>query len=75
MAWNKTKLANHIEAARLLDKIKNDTFKYIKDNPKTKEYEVQKYILRKKYKSYQLVVQDFSSLGFATFFRRCNGHS
>ncbi len=46
MTWNKTKLENHMEAARLLGIIKNKAFAYIAENKTVTEYEVMRFILK-----------------------------
>lgn len=47
MRWTKEQLQNHIKAAALLEKIKNETFQYLSQNPKITEYELQQFILKK----------------------------
>ena len=44
MPWNNLKLKSHLQSAKLLDEIKTQSFQFIKKNPKTTEYEVQKFI-------------------------------
>ena len=46
MSWNKVKIENHIKAAKLLNQIKDATFKYIAQSNKISEYEVQQFILK-----------------------------
>ena len=47
MGWNKTKINKHIKAAELLNKIKDEAFKYIKKNKNISEYDVQRFIMVK----------------------------
>lgn len=47
MSWNKTKVNNHKKAAELLGKIKNETLRFIQQNPSTYELDVQEFILQK----------------------------
>ena len=53
MSWNKQKVQDHIEAAKRLDKIMASVFKFIKEHPKTTEYEVLQFIL-KQYKKHNI---------------------
>ena len=46
--WNQTQIKSHIEAANLLDKIKDEVFEYIRLNKEVSEKEVQEFILKKK---------------------------
>jgi Xaa-Pro aminopeptidase len=45
MFWNQEKINNHISAAKLLDKIKNKTFLFIKNNNRVTEYQAQNFVL------------------------------
>jgi Xaa-Pro dipeptidase len=45
--WSKEQIGYHKEAAKRLDKIKNQTFKYIKNNINITEYDIQRFILKK----------------------------
>ncbi len=45
--WNQTQIKNHIEVANLLDKIKDEVFRYISLNKEVSEKEIQKVILKK----------------------------
>ena len=45
--WNQTQIKIHIEAANLLDKIKDDIFEYIRLNKEVSEKEIQEFILKK----------------------------
>lgn len=47
MTWDSSKLKKHKEAAKLLNKIKDQTFKHISNNRNVTEYEVQQFILKK----------------------------
>jgi len=53
MQWNQKKINNHIKAAKLLNKIKDEVLKYIAENYNITEYEVQQFIL-KQFKLYKL---------------------
>ncbi len=53
MPWTNQELQSHLRAAKLLDKIKNQTFGFIRKNPGTTEQKVRKYI-RKLFKENQL---------------------
>lgn len=53
MIWNKYKINNHLRAAQLLEKIKNEAFKLIKETRGITEYEVQQFII-KQFKSHNL---------------------
>ena len=44
--WNKKQIQEHIETAKLLDKIKNRTFELIKNNKSRSEKQVQEFILK-----------------------------
>lgn len=44
MPWNNLKLQSHLKSAKLLDEIKNQSFGFIRKNPKTTENEVRKFI-------------------------------
>lgn len=43
--WSSTKINNHLIACKLIDKIKDSAYDFIKNNPNTTEYEVQQFIL------------------------------
>jgi len=45
--WNETQIKNHQEAARLLLKIKDSSFNYIRNNDSVNEYGVQQFIIGK----------------------------
>ncbi|MDD5031990.1 MAG: M24 family metallopeptidase [Patescibacteria group bacterium] len=47
MGWNKTKINKHIKAAELLNKIKDEAFKYVRKNKNISEYDVQRFIMGK----------------------------
>jgi len=47
MGWNKIKIDKHIKAAELLNKIKDEAFKYIRENKNISEYDVQRFIMDK----------------------------
>ncbi len=51
--WTASQIQKHIEAGRLLGRVKDDAFLYIAKNPNCTEYEVQQYI-RQRYKHYGL---------------------
>ena len=53
MSWNKNQINKHIKAAKLLNKIKDRTFKYIAENHSITEFKVCEYILQL-YKKYRL---------------------
>lgn len=53
MSWNKTLINRHIKAARLLDKIKNQTLDFISKNREIKEEEVRAFV-RKLYRQNNL---------------------
>lgn len=53
MGWNKIKIDNHIRAAKLLEKIKNEVFEYIGNRKKVSEFEIQQFIIAQ-YKKYGL---------------------
>ena len=46
-AWTKKQAGQHLNAARLLIKIKDLTFGHIRENPGVSEHDVQKFIIRK----------------------------
>ncbi len=45
MPWTNQELQSHIRAAKALDKIKNQSFEFIRKNPRATEQEVRKYII------------------------------
>ena len=47
LSWTKIEIENHIKTAALLEKIKNEAFQCLSENPKTSEYELQQFILKK----------------------------
>jgi Xaa-Pro aminopeptidase len=49
--WSKKQIQQHIQASKLLIKIKDEVFALIKKSDSISEYEVQQFI-RKKYKEY-----------------------
>ncbi len=53
MAWTKTQIKYHTEAAKILEKIIKETFDYIKNNRAITEYETARFIL-KKFKEYKI---------------------
>ena len=46
MSWTNQELQSHLRAAKTLDQIKNRSFEFIRKNPNTTEYAVQKFIQR-----------------------------
>ncbi|MEK7181024.1 MAG: M24 family metallopeptidase [Patescibacteria group bacterium] len=44
MSWTNQELQSHLRAAKILDQIKNQSFEFIRKNPATTEYAVQKFI-------------------------------
>jgi len=59
--WTKTELQNHIESAKLLEKIKDKAFEYIANTPKVRERDVTDYI-SDLYKEYGLTVYTSASV-------------
>lgn len=53
MVWTKTQIQQHIQASKLLLKIKDETFNLIKNSNSISEYEVQQFI-KQKFKEYKL---------------------
>lgn len=53
MNWDKEKITYHEKATKLLDVIKDETFDYLKKNPKTTEFEAQEFIISR-FKNYNL---------------------
>lgn len=47
MSWTKNEIQNHIQAAQMLEKIKNEAFYHLSQNPKISEYELQHFIVKK----------------------------
>jgi len=45
MAWNEEQIAQHIKAASLLGKIKDEAFDLMGHNPNVSEYEVQQFVM------------------------------
>ncbi len=52
--WTKEQINNHLIACKLLDKIKDNVFNFIRENKTTDEKQVQDFII-KQYKKYNLV--------------------
>ncbi|KKR32350.1 MAG: Peptidase M24 [Candidatus Falkowbacteria bacterium GW2011_GWF2_39_8] len=44
MSWNDKKIEQHCRAAKLLDEVKESTFKFVRNNHQISEYEVQAHI-------------------------------
>jgi len=61
MGWNKRQINDHIKAAKLLIKIKNNAFNYLKGNANATEYEVQRFIL-KQFKENRLKTDKYPSI-------------
>lgn len=61
MGWDKKLIANHLKAAKKLDLIMSSVFKYIKNNPKTDEYQVQQLIL-KEFKKHGVKMDNFTPI-------------
>lgn len=47
MPWTREQIQHHIQAAVLLEKIKNESFQYLSQNLKITEYQLQQFILKK----------------------------
>lgn len=53
MSWTKKQIGDHKKAVKLLAKIKDETFQYIKSHENISEYEVQEFVIRR-FKRYSL---------------------
>ncbi|MDD4988829.1 MAG: M24 family metallopeptidase [Candidatus Pacebacteria bacterium] len=52
--WTSDQIKKHTTAAKLLEKVKDETFQFLRENKNAKEHEVNKFIL-KRFKQYNLV--------------------
>ena len=58
MNWNKKAIIDHKKAAKLLNVIKNEVFRYLENNPNTTEFETQKFV-KSRFKNYNLKTDRF----------------
>jgi Xaa-Pro dipeptidase len=58
MNWNKEAINNHKKAAKLLIVIKDEVFDYLKNNPKTTEFQTQEFVINR-FENYNLKTDTF----------------
>jgi len=58
MNWDKKKIADHKKVAKLLNIIKDETFSYLKNSPKTTEFETQEFVISR-FKNYNLKTDQY----------------
>ena len=61
MVWGRKQIEQHKKAAKILNKIKNSSFNFIKKNEDVTEYDVQQFILEK-FEKWGLKNEDYDYL-------------